>query len=111
MTAALLIYEGKTGYMSNVRNLTAPASEWIAGGVPITMLMNMERRNGELKPVIQKALVDLKGRPFKYFQEHCEEWASAGANYIYRGPIQYFGPPEVCDIPSCTLFLEQGKKL
>ena len=90
VTAAHLIYEGKTGYMSNVRNLTAPAEEWVAGGVPITMMMNMERRNGEMKPVIQKALVRLDGD---------------------SGPIQYFGPAEICDRPSCTLLLEHGKEI
>ncbi len=111
MTAAMLIYEGKTGYMANVRNLTAPAEEWSAGGVPITMMMNMERRNGEMKPVIQKALVRLEGEPFKYFAAHRAEWADACSSYIYSGPIQYFGPAEICDRPSCTLLLEHGKKI
>ncbi len=111
VTAAHLIYEGKTGYMSNVRNLTAPAEEWVAGGVPITMMMNMERRNGEMKPVIQKALVRLDGEPFKYFAAHRAEWADASSSYIYSGPIQYFGPAEICDRPSCTLLLEHGKEI
>lgn len=107
-TAAALIAAGKTGYMSSVRNTTAPASEWIAGGVPVTMMMNMERRHGEMKPVIQKALVKLDGAPFKYFAAHREEWA-VGTEFIYPGPIQFFGPTEVCDQPTVTLRLEQGR--
>lgn len=110
MTATMLIAEGKTGYMALVKNLTAPASEWKAGGVPITMMMNMERRNGKLKPVIQKALVDLDGAPFRYFAAHRAEWANAELSYIYPGPIQYYGPSEVCDQPTHTLMLEKGKK-
>lgn len=106
-TASLLIGEGKTGYMSSVRNTTRPAAEWVAGGVPVTMMMNMERRHGEMKPVIQKALVDLNGEPFKYFAAHREEWAKHTC-YVYPGPIQYFGPTEVCDGPTVTLALEQG---
>ena len=107
-TASLLIASGKTGYMSSVRNTTAPASEWIAGGVPITMMMNMERRHGEMKPVIQKALVKLDGAPFKAFAAQRETWAKETA-YVYPGPIQYFGPSEVCDQPTKTLQLEQAK--
>lgn len=108
-TASILISEGKTGYMSSVRNLTAPASEWIAGGVPITMMMNMEKRHGEMKPVIQKALVLLDGEPFKYFAASRESWADEKSSYVYPGPIQYYGPTEVCDLPTRTLLLEQGK--
>ncbi|MCF2582087.1 diphosphate--fructose-6-phosphate 1-phosphotransferase [Bacteroides caecigallinarum] len=107
-TASLLIASGKTGYMSSVRNTTAPAAEWIAGGVPITMMMNMERRHGEMKPVIQKALVRLDGAPFKAFAAQREAWAKETA-YVYPGPIQYFGPTEVCDQPTKTLQLEQAK--
>ena len=107
-TASLLIASGKTGYMSSVRNTTAPAAEWIAGGVPITMMMNMERRHGEMKPVIQKALVKLDGAPFKAFAAQRETWAKETA-YVYPGPIQYFGPSEVCDQPTKTLQLEQAK--
>lgn len=107
-TAAVLISEGKTGYMSSVRNTTEPASEWIAGGVPITMMMNMERRHGEMKPVIQKALVDLEGAPFKFFASHRNKWADEQLSFIYPGPIQYFGPTEVCDQPTKTLQLEKG---
>lgn len=107
-TAAGLAGFGKTGYMSSVRNTTAPASEWIAGGVPITMMMNMERRHGEMKPVIQKALVDLNGAPFKTFASKRAAWA-IHTSYVYPGPIQYFGPTEVCDQPTKTLLLEQGK--
>ena len=109
ITATHLIAAGKTGYMALVNNLTAPAAEWKAGGVPITMMMNMERRNGKLKPVIQKALVDLKGKPFLYFKAHRAEWADANTSYIYPGPIQYYGPSEVCDQPTQTLLLEKGK--
>ena len=106
-TASVLISEGKTGYMSSVRNLTAPASEWIAGGVPITMMMNMEKRHGKMKPVIQKALVLLDGAPFKYFAAQRESWADEKASYVYPGPIQYYGPTEVCDLPTKTLQLEK----
>jgi pyrophosphate--fructose-6-phosphate 1-phosphotransferase len=106
--AAQLIASGKTGYMSIIKNTTAPASEWIAGGVPITMMMNIERRNGEDKPVIRKALVELDGAPFKYFAAHRDEWAKDTC-YVYPGPIQYFGPTEVCDQPTMTLQLEQQK--
>ena len=107
-TASMLVAAGKTGYMSSVRNTTAPASEWVAGGIPITMMMNMERRHGEMKPVIQKALVNLDGNPFKYFASQRDIWAIETA-YVYPGPIQYFGPIEVCDQPSKTLQLEQQK--
>lgn len=107
-TASMLIANGKTGYMSSVRNTTAPAEEWIAGGVPITMMMNMERRHGEMKPVIQKALVRLDGAPFRTFAENREHWAKV-TDYVYPGPIQYFGPSAVCDQPTKTLLLEQGK--
>jgi pyrophosphate--fructose-6-phosphate 1-phosphotransferase len=107
-TASRLIASGKTGYMSSVRNTTAPAEEWIAGGVPITMMMNMERRHGEMKPVIQKALVKLDGAPFKAFAAQRDKWAIE-TDYVYPGPIQYFGPTEVCDQPTKTLRLEQGR--
>ncbi|MFA6745865.1 MAG: diphosphate--fructose-6-phosphate 1-phosphotransferase, partial [Bacteroides graminisolvens] len=107
-TASMLIADGKTGYMSSVRNTTAPADQWIAGGVPITMMMNMERRHGEMKPVIQKALVKLDGAPFKAFVAQRDKWAIETA-YVYPGPIQYFGPTEVCDQPTKTLQLEQAK--
>ncbi len=106
--ASALIADGKTGYMSSIRNTTAPAEQWIAGGIPITMMMNMERRHGEMKPVIQKALVKLDGAPFKEFAKHRETWAQI-TDYVYPGPIQYFGPTEVCDQPTKTLALEQGK--
>ena len=106
--ASQLIAAGKTGYMSSVRNTTAPAAEWVAGGIPITMMMNMERRHGEMKPVIQKALVDLNGAPFKTFAANRELWAKETC-YVYPGPIQYFGPSEVCDQTTKTLALEQQK--
>jgi len=105
-TTSMLIGEGKTGYMASVRNLTAPSTEWIAGGVPVTMMMNMEKRHGEMKPVIQKALVLLNGAPFQKLVESREEWA-INTNYVYPGPIQYFGPSEVCDITTKTLKYEQ----
>ena len=106
--ASMLIAAGKTGYMSSVKNTVAPAEEWIAGGVPITMMMNMEKRNGEMKPVIKKALVELDGAPFKEFVKHRAEWARE-TSFVYPGPIQYFGPTEVCDQPTKTLALEQAK--
>jgi pyrophosphate--fructose-6-phosphate 1-phosphotransferase len=106
-TASVLIAEGKSGYMSSVRNLTAPAEQWIAGGVPVTMMMNMERRHGAMKPVIQKALVRLDGAPFKAFAAQREDWA-INTKYVYPGPIQYFGPSEVCDLPTKTL-IEESK--
>ena len=105
-SAAQLIANGKTGYMAIVKNTTAPAEQWIAGGVPITMMMNMERRNGEMKPVIRKALVELDGKPFQAFAAVRDQWAKETA-YIYPGPIQYWGPTEVCDQTTKTLALEQ----
>ncbi len=107
--AAQLIKAGVTGYMSSIRNLTKPSVQWIAGGIPITMMMNMERRNGEMKPVIQKALVKLDGGPFLHFAKHREKWAKV-TSYVYPGPIQYFGPAEVCDLPPKTLVYEQQGK-
>ena len=104
-SAVQLIANGKTGYMAIVKNTTAPAEEWVAGGVPITMMMNMERRNGEMKPVIRKALVDLDGAPFRTFASQRDRWARETA-YVYPGPIQYWGPSEVCDRPTKTLELE-----
>lgn len=106
-SAAQLVANGKTGYMAIVKNTTAPAEEWIAGGVPITMMMNMERRHGEMKPVIRKALVRLDGAPFKTFAAHRDEWAK-NTCFVYPGPIQYFGPTEVCDQSTITLRLEQA---
>ena len=105
--ASLLIGSGKTGYMASVRNLTKSADKWIAGGVPITMMMKMERRHGKLKPVIQKALVKLDGAPFRKLVNHRDEWA-LHTSYVYPGPIQYFGPSEVCDNCTKTLELEQN---
>jgi pyrophosphate--fructose-6-phosphate 1-phosphotransferase len=109
-TASLLIANGKTGYMSSVRNTTESAENWLAGGVPITMMMNMEKRHGAMKPVIQKALVKLDDTPFETFSANREQWAKETC-YVYPGPIQYFGPTEVCDQPSKTLLLEQGKTI
>ena len=107
-SAAELIARGKTGYMAIVKNTTAPAEEWKAGGVPITMMMNMERRNGKMKPVIRKALVELEGKPFKAFGAKRDEWKK-NTCYTYPGPIQYWGPTEVCDRTTETLALEQSK--
>ena len=104
----MLIQYGYNGYFSKVSNLSAPASEWVAGGMPITKMMNIERRHGEDKPVIKKALVELDGAPFKYFEAHREEWA-AETCFLYPGAIQYYGPTEVCDITTVTLALEQAK--
>lgn len=105
-SAVQLIANGKTGYMAIVKNTTSCTDDWKAGGVPITMMMNMERRNGEMKPVIRKALVDLNGKPFKTLVEHREEWAKKTC-YIYPGPIQYWGPSKVCDQTTKTLSLER----
>ena len=106
--AFMHIQYGYTGYLSKVSNIAKPAEEWIAGGMPITKMMNMERRNGEDKPVIKKALVELDGAPFKYFEAHREEWATETC-FKYPGAIQYYGPAEVCDITTVTLALEQAK--
>ena len=106
--AAALINAGVTGYMSSIRNLVKPAVQWIPGGIPITMMMNIERRNAEDKPVIQKALVRLDGAPFQKFASKRDDW-SHNTCYVYPGPIQYFGPAEVCDQPSMTLQYEQRK--
>lgn len=103
--AACLINAGVTGYMSSVRNLTKPSVQWVAGGIPITMMMNMERRHGEMKPVIQKALVRLDGAPFLKFASKRDDWA-VNTCYMYPGPIQYFGPAEICDQPTMTLKYE-----
>ncbi len=108
--AAMLINSGLTGYMSSVRNLTAPSEEWIAGGIPITMMMNMERRHGKMKPVIQKALVNLNGRPYLKFAS-MRDTLMLNTLYQYPGPIQYFGPSEICDRPSMTLLLEHDKEI
>ena len=105
--AFMLIQYGYTGYLSKVSNLSKPAEEWVAGGMPITKMMNMERRNGEDKPVIRKALVELDGAPFKFFEAHREEWA-VKTSFTYPGAIQYYGPSEVCDLTTRTLALEKG---
>ncbi|WP_315509341.1 diphosphate--fructose-6-phosphate 1-phosphotransferase [Alloprevotella tannerae] len=107
-SAAQLVANGKTGYMAIVKNTTAPADEWVAGGVPITKMMNLERRNGQMKPVIKKALVLLDGEPFKELVERRKDWA-VNTRYVYPGPIQYFGPLEVCDQCTMTLALEHKK--
>ena len=106
--AFMLIQCGCTGYLSSIRNLSAPATEWKAGGMPITKMMNIERRHGEDKPVIKKALVELDGNPFKYFSERREKWAKETC-FTYPGAIQYYGPESVCDITTITLKLEQTK--
>ena len=106
--AFMLIQYGFNGYLSKVSNLSKPAEEWVAGGMPITKMMNIERRHGEDKPVIKKALVELEGKPFKYFEAHREEWAVETA-YTYPGAIQYYGPSSVCDITTRTLALEKGE--
>ncbi len=108
--AAMLINSGLTGYMSSVRNLTDKTENWIAGGIPITMMMNMERRHGHMKPVIQKALVNLNGRPYLKFAS-MRDTLALNTLYQYPGPIQYFGPAEICDRPSMTLLLEHGKEI
>ena len=106
--AFMLIQYGYTGYLSKVSNLAAPAEQWVAGGMPITKMMNIERRNGEDKPVIRKALVELDGKPFKYFEAHRDKW-SKETSFVYPGAIQYYGPSEVCDLTTRTLALEKSK--
>ena len=108
--AFALINFGLTGYLSSVRNLTEPANDWVAGGVPLTMMMNMERRHGEMKPVIKKALVELNGPVFKKLEANREDWA-LNDRYLFPGAIQYFGPSSVCDITTVTLQLESEAKL
>ncbi len=105
-TAFLLIANGLTGYISSLRNLHLPAAQWTAVGLPLTLMMNMEKRHGHLKPVIKKALVELDGVPFVYFKKHRDEWAVENS-YIFPGAIQYYGPAEVCDFPTKTLLLEK----
>jgi pyrophosphate--fructose-6-phosphate 1-phosphotransferase len=107
-TAAILIADGRSGYMASVQNTTESSDKWIAGGVPITMMMNMERRNGVMKPVIQKALVRMDGAPFKAFAARRDEWAIK-TSFVYPGPIQYWGPTSVCDATTKTLQLEKQK--
>jgi len=107
-SAFALIAAGLTGYISSIRNLTAPAGEWVAGGIPLTMMMNMEQRHGAKKPVIKKAMVELNGNPFKAFDNERDSW-TVKTSYLYPGSIQYFGPSEVCDQPTKTLKLEHQK--
>ena len=106
--AFMLISYGYTGYLSTITNLSAPATEWKAGGIPITKMMNLEQRNGEMKPVIRKALVELDGAPFKFFASKREEWAEKTC-FKFPGAIQYYGPASVCDLTTRTLALEQGR--
>jgi pyrophosphate--fructose-6-phosphate 1-phosphotransferase len=106
-TAFVLFNNGLTGYLSSVRNTHKPSSEWTCGGVPITMMMNLEQRHGKMKPVIKKALVELDGAPFKALAANRDKWAKETA-YLFPGAIQYYGPAEVCDQPTKTLALEQG---
>ncbi len=106
--AMLLILNGYTGYLSRIKNIASPADEWTAGGMPITKMMNIERRHGEDKPVIKKALVELDGKPFGYFASKREEWAEKTC-FTYPGAIQYYGPAEVCDLTTRTLALENDK--
>jgi pyrophosphate--fructose-6-phosphate 1-phosphotransferase len=104
----VLIASGLTGYLSSVQNLTADAKDWTAGGIPLTMMMNMEQRHGSQKPVIKKALVELDGKPFKTFAKNRDTWALK-TSYLFPGAIQYYGPSEVCDTTTQTLLLERGK--
>jgi diphosphate-dependent phosphofructokinase len=107
-SAFILIASGLTGYLSSVRNLIAPADQWVVGGIPLTMMMNLEQRHGSKKPVIKKALVELDGKPFKKFAASRDHWAEK-TSFLFPGAIQYYGPSEVCDQPSITLKLEHGK--
>jgi pyrophosphate--fructose-6-phosphate 1-phosphotransferase len=107
-SAFALIAAGFTGYISSIKNLTAPAGEWVAGGIPLTMMMNLEQRHGSKKPVIKKALVELNGKPFRTLDNERDSWA-VKTSYLYPGAIQYFGPSEVCDQPTKTLKLEHQR--
>ena len=108
-TAFMLIANGLTGYIANVRNLAKPVSEWTAGGIPLTMMMNMEERKGKMVPVIAKSLVDLKGAPYKELVANRFNWANK-TSYVYPGPIQYFGPREISDCITETLRLEEAAR-
>ncbi|MFP4289607.1 MAG: diphosphate--fructose-6-phosphate 1-phosphotransferase [Bacteroidales bacterium] len=110
LTSAILVANHKTGYMASIRNLARNTEEWVCGGTPITGMMNLEKRHGEVKPVIKKALVELDGAPFKHFAEKRDEWA-IHSQYVFPGPIQYFGPPEVCDSRTKILVLEDQEKV
>ena len=105
--AFMLIQYGYNGYLSKISNLSKPADQWVAGGMPITKMMNIERRHGEDKPVIRKALVELDGKPFRYFEANRDTWAVETC-YTYPGAIQYYGPSAVCDLTTRTLALEKG---
>jgi pyrophosphate--fructose-6-phosphate 1-phosphotransferase len=107
--AAVLVLNGLTGYLSSVRNLAKPPKQWECGGIPLTMMMNIERRHGKEKPVIQKALVDLNGKPFKEFVKNRDKWALS-ESYVFPGPIQYFGPVDVTNMTTRTLKYEQSGK-
>jgi pyrophosphate--fructose-6-phosphate 1-phosphotransferase len=107
-SAFILIASGLTGYLSSVKNLIAPADQWVAGGIPLTMMMDLEHRHGAQKPVIKKALVELDGKPFKKFVSLRDQWAEKTC-FLFPGAIQYYGPPEVCDQPSITLKIEHEK--
>ena len=107
--AAAIIGAGKTAYMSYISNLVAPAEQWKAGAVPLTAMMNVERRHGADKPVIRKALVELDGKPFQEFEKNRKTWALT-TSFVFPGPIQYYGPAEVCDATTETLKLEQAGK-
>ena len=107
--AAALALNKCTGYLSSVRNLTKKPQQWVCGGIPLTMMMNIERRKGQDKPVIRKALVELKGEPFKFLAKNRDEWALED-QYLFPGPIQFFGPAEVTDMTTFTLVFEQSKK-
>ena len=106
-TAYLLALYGFSGYIASIRNLAAPASEWIPGGIPLVSMMNIEHRHGADKPVIRKALVELDGKPFKYFASQRDKWALS-SDYRLPGPIQYFGPPAVTDMPSLLIQIERS---
>ena len=107
--AAVLALNKCSGYLSSVRKLTKKPQDWECGGIPLTMMMNIERRKGKEKPVIRKALVELKGEPFKFLSKNREAWAMS-ESYVFPGPIQFFGPAEVTDMTTITLVFEQGKK-
>lgn len=102
--AALLIDNQATGYIAGFTHLAEPVEKWKFTGVPLTSLFTLEERKGKTKPVIQKALVDLEGKPFLEFKKHREKWKLED-DYVYPGPIQFFGPEELTDSVSLSLSL------
>lgn len=103
--AAILVNEKCSGYIAAISNLTMPAEKWQAKGIPLAGMLHIETRQGKDKPVIKKALVDLKGKPFLYFQKMRSTWQSED-RYRYPGPMQFFGDRELTDLPPLSMLFE-----